>query len=312
MRIFFYESFFIKLLFFLLFAVFFGRAEQVKAPNYLAHLNELLNDFKNYKTTSHHRGDLYEHSLWAEQYLSRWACGMGKDATNSWIFPLIEKLTERERYLLAVAGLLHDVGKAGDPDCSKYQSFYKKDNLIYYFSKKDHERIGFDYIMHDVIGSELYKRGYIKVDGTAYRLDVLLNELGLDKREQCLIAVLVGSHKIFSDLYCDVEKKGNDAAYKGAKRKLKELLDAAGCLETDNVINMVVLVTVADLHATYYPLEDDGESLVFGRYKACKKIHDFADDRILLETLREKIAKVGLKLRNRFKDEQIDTALAAC
>lgn len=312
MKMLFCKKLFIKLLFLLAITAFCAQAEQIKAPNYLTHLNELLNDFKNYKTTSHHRGDLYEHSLWAEQYLSRWACGMGKDATNSWIFPLIEKLTEREKYILAIAGLLHDVGKAGDPDCSKYQSFYKKDTIIYYFSKKDHERIGFDYVMHDVLGSDRYKCGYRMVDGTSYNLGDLLHEFGLNKDEQCFVAVLIGSHKIFSDLYCDVEKKGNEAAYKVAKKKLKELLDAAGCLETDHVVDMVVLITVADLYATYYPLEDNGLSLVFGTYKVCKKVHDFTDDKLFLETLREKIADVGLKLRNKFKDVQVDTASAAC
>lgn len=268
-----------------------------------SYLNELFDDLKNYKTVSKHRGDLYEHSQWVERYLSRWAYGRGKNSETSYIFPLMEKLTHRQKELLAFAGALHDIGKAGDPDCSKYESFYKKEGFIYYFSKKDHERIGFEYILHDVLNKEHFSQAYLKVDGKPYSFDLLFNQFKFTKQEQLIIAVLVGSHRIFSELFFNLEKKGDFTAYDIAAKKLKNLIIRAACGQVDHLIDMVVLLAMADLYGTYYPLEFDEPSLIFEKAPICKKVRDFPEDAGYLGKLKEKIDQVGLSIKNKFEEK---------
>lgn len=258
-------------------------------------LDELLTDMKSYKTYSNHRGDLYEHSMWAEQYLSRWA--MGKDKEMAWVQQWMADFTEREKALVALAGLLHDIGKAGDPDCSKYKSYYREGQFIFYFTKKGHEDLGFMYVMHDVDDALRYKPGYLKVNGRPFNMKRLFDELGVTEQERRLIAVLIGSHKYFSTLL-----------HKGAMRvdqehfleKTQKLVRESGLKISLNkkLVSMVMVLNIADLCAAYFPVDRPGPSLVFGKFMLCKKVHDFPAEAAMIAAIKARIVVLAPKLRD--------------
>ncbi len=250
---------------------------------------------KIYKTYSHHRGDLYEHSMWVEQNLSRWA--MGQDKPMDWVQQWMVDFTEREKYLVALAGLLHDIGKAGDPDCSKYALYRNDGDFISYYSKKGHEYTGFTYIMHDIGNAVQFKQGYLKKNGQPFNLKLLFDELHVIDQEQRLIAVLIGSHNLFSELV--MKPKTAESNEKILIEKVKKLFCEAGLAPevTEKILSMIMVMNIADLYSTFFPVEQPGPSLVFGSFILCKLVHDFPEEALLISTKKEQIIGLAPILR---------------
>jgi hypothetical protein len=191
-------------------------------------LDELFNDFQFYKTYSRHSGDLYQHSIWVEQYLSLWLTGEAYRISGEFV-KLGKIFSERDKLILSISGLLHDVGKAGDLDwlklnptkdnCVMSESYYMLDGYVWYFTKKDHDKLGFDLIMHDIGDKNFYKKGYAKVNGVSFDFKNLFKELNINESEQKIIAVLVGSHRFFEVHFFD-ESIGYESIIKHDLRNL--------------------------------------------------------------------------------------------
>jgi hypothetical protein len=229
--------------------LFLGSGAQTPQPSSatLPHsktLEILLNDLDHYKTTNPvHAGHLLAHLMWTEQWISLWA------EQNS---GPCRGLSEREKTVLAFAGLIHDVGKAGVAR-----------NLVYY-RIPDHERIGFEFVMHGIVIDCAYTNVYRTIDGKPFCFDDVFQELGFSFDEQKRIALLIAMHSAFigmlmkgieSDIYIE--------------QFLKMLFDVAIEIDfelSESLIHMVMVISLADVHAVYFPVAQ-GASRVFGTFK---------------------------------------------
>jgi hypothetical protein len=206
-------------------------------------LDVLLEDVSHYKTTNPvHAGHLLSHLMWTEQWISTWA------EQNRGPF---QGLTEREKTVLAFAGLIHDVGKAGDVQ-----------RLIYY-RVLDHERIGFEFVMQGIQPGCSYKNKYQTVAGKSFPFDDLFKELCFSLEEQKQVAILIALHSAFTG----VLMKGIEDTHLGVFAKLLfDTAHEAGCVLSESLIQMVMAINIADVRAVYYPVEQ-GSSRVFGQFK---------------------------------------------
>jgi hypothetical protein len=130
-------------------------------------LVRLLKNMKRYKTTNarFHAGHLYEHSIWVMRavlnlLISDWQDGIACS----------HNLLKR----LIIAGLLHDIGKAGD--------------LVYvFFEKRDHPQRGFNYIL----GIEPY---FINDEVTFFDFDELFQSLHFSANDRKFVAIMIRMH----------------------------------------------------------------------------------------------------------------------
>jgi len=227
-----------------------------------ASLPSLFEDMKHYRTTSAHRGDLWQHSIWTSQILGRWTRNVGDPLLHDVIEILVKPLSPRDCYLVEVAGLVHDIGKAGDLDITKYEKTTRQGDLIYYFSRDNHERIGFEYIIHDLpsMQSKISRR-YQKIDGEYINFYNLFTRMGISEEEQKVIAILVGSHKTFSlELSKPFEQllKNTIATINSLAAEIHYIPE-----NFNKLLAMVVLVQIADAYATFFSITTPGPSSLF-------------------------------------------------
>ena len=267
-------------------------------------LDDLLHDMQHYKTTSRHRGNLYEHSIWAEQYISRWAI---EDCRESF---WLRGISERNRYLLAVTCLLHDIGKAGAIDDSFYEAYERVDEVIYYYTRYKHERIGFEYIMHDLHPELDCYRQYCLFDGcTIVDMKSILESLSIDDREeQHLVAFLIGTHKLFTSMLNQIADKYSwRIDYQSFWQTVTSLADESTCPLTQELIEMMLAIGIADYHATFYPLESPTVSLVLGNPIYCVSPHPFINEQARIDRYSRLVFPVArylrMKLLNQFNSQ---------
>jgi len=205
--------------------------------------------------------------MWIEQYLSYPEDTISYDDTLPPLDCFWEKrLNTRDLYILALAGLLHDIGKAGDTNLAKYKSYEKRGNDIYYFSKENHERIGFEYILHDIKDPQKYQ-GYLKVDNTPLDFKKIFDALSISHEEQKIIAVLIGMHKDFPNVLSGKITK------EYMIKHLKDLAAEAGLALQKKYITMIIAISIADALSTCFAQTKEVPSLVFKSFIFCKAPH---------------------------------------
>ena len=94
-------------------------------------INGLVKELQKYKVynSTHHDGDLYEHSVWTAKCIERWL-----QEKNVWVKDI--KLSKK---IIILSGLMHDFGKVGiNPKYGDEKQNYN------YIAKPNHENEGFD------------------------------------------------------------------------------------------------------------------------------------------------------------------------
>jgi len=145
-------------------------------------LSKLLRDMSEYHLTQNHdgghQGDLLDHSLWTYYAL-----------TNETSLPKIfqpwflQEIPDFYYPVLQVAGLLHDIGKAGDLNTE-------------YTSKPDHPEQSWLYFQNKV--------KYIWVDGTEMPLmDYLYTNCALNREEWSLVGLIAALHYDLGNFFQD-------------------------------------------------------------------------------------------------------------
>ncbi len=225
-------------------------------------VTSLLEDMKHYRTTSAHRGDLWQHSIWTAQILGHRTHHVDDSFLHDIIAILLQPLAARDCYLVEVAGLVHDIGKAGDLDITKYEKTTRQGDIIYYFSRDNHERIGFEYIVHDLPSMQgKIARAYQKIDGDHINFYNLFTKLEISEEEQKVIAILVGAHKTLSLMLHEPFEK----VLKNTIATIHSLADEIDYIPQDfnKLLSMVALVQLADAYATFFPVTSPGPSSLF-------------------------------------------------
>ncbi len=180
-------------------------------------LQILLDDMKLYKLDAEgelylHAGDLYEHSVWA--YNAAWEILDDSSPYMQGFF-----LTERQKEIVALAALLHDIGKAGRFELFehthptlRYDVIKHEDNtvdyVVYFVDYQTHPHIGFEYSGKHFFAPDV--KGFVpqyyylihKRTGQLEEFDFaqLFCEIGLTKEEQKIVAILIGIHYEFGNL----------------------------------------------------------------------------------------------------------------
>lgn len=191
-------------------------------------LSALMEDFKTYITTNtdFHAGNLYEHSLWVTIAINEWfACH------NEWT----NGLTGRDREIALIAGLLHDIGKAGDA-------------IHTFYTKPLHMQKGQYY----VLGQEPYQLS----TGKVFDFNKLFDQLRLSVQERQEIAIIIASHHEFGGLV----RKSNGGLVIGEVdrigftdtiQKYASLAQYAHPIDT-RLLNLIILVSAADVRGSQY------------------------------------------------------------
>ena len=208
-----------------LFSILHVNAQHVES-SHAPEINKLLDDFKCYTTTmtNFHAGDLYQHSIWVANTIAKWW-----EENKFWV----ENISKNDQRLTILAGLLHDIGKAGD------QKFI-------YENKSPHPRVGFEYV--------LGTRPYLPCIGDQpWNFNNFFNALSISPEEKQIIDIAIGMHwdlggMILSQLQKDPSKK--DYYYDQYLTKLRCLAQEVGYHNGAidlRLIRICLLVSAADV-----------------------------------------------------------------
>jgi len=205
-----------------------------------------------------HRFQLVEHSLIVAEYCKNGAvCPILGQKRN-----LCDGLDKRQLEIMFFAGLIHDCGKAGvgsKPQSFKRDIFKIDEDKIKFISKYDHEMIGFNFIL----GFKKYKT----VNDTSFNFNELCKELGLNDNEKKIVAILVGSHKWFDDVYArDLFAQPREGTkIVKPERFIENIFELAKKaklpkeLQNEDLIRMACILTLADNFAVLFDCEKQSD-----------------------------------------------------
>lgn len=209
-------------------------------------LQVLIEDMQCYKQIDrksphlhhNHAGDLYEHSLWVEQVIAEWADE--KHPEHFWC----EGLSNRDLYLTALAGFLHDVAKAGDKEREGYECKCSQDQelIVEYEGYAHHPRIGFEQLFYD--HAQPYR---LLTTNEPFDFKKLFENLSVTAEERALIAILVGIHWDFG---ITVKNPGDKEGHRMFIEKLNGLVQETGYNKgqlNERLVRMACLIGAADV-----------------------------------------------------------------
>ncbi len=213
----------------------------------------LLNEFTLYKLDNQkrlHAGDLYEHSLWTHYA----ATGLIED-NSPWSTGF--DFSQRDKELLSLAALLHDVGKAGRGDLFdgthatlKYRLAIDQagtpTKITYTSDHEEHVLIGFDYLSG--LWAPLEQgRQFISSRSMPIAIQPLFTQLNVSLEEQKLVAILVGMHYSFGRIL------RGDMTFDDFLNELKQYARFVDYQPIDEkLLRLSVLVQVADVTGMSY------------------------------------------------------------
>ena len=229
-------------------------------------LEPLITDLKIYKICGKtekkerhgfHSGNLYDHSVWVEEVIAEWCdSSTNETAGTLWCKNVCKTFNRREKYLLACAGFLHDIGKA----TSKGNLFEKKSTdgkrtvSRWYHEKLSHPEDGFDYLT----GKQKYV--LTNANGRSYDFEPFFTQHDIDSEERKLLAVLVATHQSFGTVLKDTYHHPHLLMdnIKLFFDKIQHFVDIV--LYNNGVINdclvlMIIVLGAADVRGSQEPTE---------------------------------------------------------
>ena len=216
-------------------------------------LRMLFDDIKLYKLCvdqkSLHAGDLYEHSLWSYYAF----IGLLNDSPYS--EGLV--LSLREKKIIPIAALLHDIGKAGrvelfdENNTHGYKVCMTDNNVVdhisYYSDSQEHVLNGFQYLAGHFLNnkkSNFLSKNYRLNNGKIFDFYTMFKELSIDENEQKLIAILVGMHYEFGNF---VQNIITEQQFLEKLQNFVQAVNYNNNVVNDRLVQLCVLVQVADV-----------------------------------------------------------------
>lgn len=216
-------------------------------------VQSLLNELNLYKLDNQkrlHAGDLYEHSLW-----THYAATALIEDQSPWATDF--NFSQRDKELLSLAALLHDVGKAGRNELFSgthptlqyrlaIDDTGKPVKITYTSDHEEHVAIGFDYL------TELWApleqgRQFFSSRGMPISLQPLFTQLKVSLEEQKMVAILVGMHYSFGKIL------RGDLHFDGFLKELTQYAQFVRYQPIDErLLRLAVLVQVADVTGMSY------------------------------------------------------------
>ena len=226
-------------------------------------LQKLLNDWSLYKLDAQgdpylHQGDLLEHSLWV--YFSAIELLETENPYGSSLH-----ITDREKEIVALACLLHDIGKAGRKDLfdkthkTLYYSVCKNSDhavshIDYLQDRQEHPCICFEYLAAPFLNENITDgftpaQTYHFADQTLLDVQALYKELEVTIEEQKVIAILVGIHYDFGNLKHG--KITNEQFLDKLETLVQKVNYSPGQLN-DDIIRLSIFINIADVMGLHY------------------------------------------------------------
>lgn len=226
-------------------------------------LQVLLNDMKLYKLKSHngkylHAGDLYEHSMWCYNAMVELLDGKLPYAQNL-------HLNERQKEIIMLAALLHDIGKSGRADLFDrthptlyYEIIKNHDDQVeyihYYSDRQEHPKISLNYLATPLLDKDSsHFQNYYAINTRTgklhpFNMEQLYQELNLTKEEQQIIAILAGIHYDFGNVS---HGRMTNQQYLTKLQEHVSLVGYNNGVMDEHIVRLSVLIQVADVKGIY-------------------------------------------------------------